>query len=407
MFRDLPLKKKDRGPISWYFVLTLLVILAYGLVILFSASYSNAYKESGDSLSMIREQLGFAAAGLGVMFLVAQTDYRVLRHAQWYLYAATLALLLLALLQDNGANLETGFHRWVSVLGVTFQPSELAKFSVILSTALYINDHADRLSGPVNGILKPSLALIPILGLIAPQTHWSAIVLILMIYCTMLLCAGCALRWLFPVIGLGIVVMLYVLTQQTGYVQTRLDGWTPFSYDVSTMTDQTRQSVYAIASGGLFGRGIGNSIQKHQYLAELTNDFIFPILCEELGFIGAVVCIVLFAALIVQGILIAMRAPDLLGSMLGVGIMGQIAWQVFCNIGVVTNTIPNTGISLPFFSSGGTSLLVLLAEMGVVLSISRVGNAREQEQRRQKREAFARRLDVSAPRRQNRARNNA
>ena len=393
MCKDLPLRKKDRGPLSWYFVVTLLVIIAYGLVVLFSASYSVSYQESGDSFSQIRQQLLFAVVGVVAMFLLSLTDYRVLRYLTWYLYAITLVLLVAALLSNNPTNLEAQCYRWVEVFGVTFQPSEMAKFSVILGTATYVDSFKEKRRGLIHGLILPSLPLIPILLLILQQPHYSAIILILMIYATMLICGGCGLRWMPPFLGVAVVGVVIFLNSQQNYVQKRLDGWTLFSYDTSTMTDQTKQSVYAIASGGLFGLGIGNSRQKHQWLAEVANDFIFPVICEELGFIGAVVCLVLFAALIVQGILIAMRAPDLFGSMLGIGIMGQIAWQVFCNVGVVTNTIPNTGISLPFFSSGGTSLLMLLGEMGVMLSISRVGNARIEERRRRKREEFAKKLD--------------
>ena len=398
LFRDLPLRKKDRGPLSWYFVATLLVILAYGLVILFSASYSLSYQETGDSLSQIRQQVIFAAVGVAAMFVIATLDYRALRHMTWYLYVLTLILLTAALFDENPTNLEADCYRWVQVFGVTFQPSELAKFSVILGTANFVDAHQNRRGSLLYGILLPALPLAPILILILRQPHYSAIILILMIFVTMLLCGGCGLKWMPVMLTLGVAVVVVYLYSQENYVQTRLDGWQLFSYDTSTMNDQNRQSVYSIASGGLFGLGIGNSRQKHQWLAEVANDFIFPVICEELGFIGAVVCLVLFAALIVQGILIALRAPDLFGSMMGIGIMGQIGWQVFCNVGVVTNTIPNTGISLPFFSSGGTSLMMLLGEMGIMLSISRVGNARIEERRRRKREAFASRLNA-APRR--------
>lgn len=393
MCKDLPLRKKDRGPLSWYFVVTLLVIIAYGLVVLFSASYSVSYQESGDSFSQIRQQLGFAIVGVTAMFAISMIDYRALRHLTWYLYFFMLLLLVAALFSNNPTNLNAKCYRWVEIAGVTFQPSELAKFSTILGTAAFVDANQEKKGSFLYGILLPTLPLIPTLFLIYRQPHYSAIILILMIYFTMLICGGCGLKWMLPVLSVGVLGMVYMLSSQDNYVQTRLDGWTLFSNDTSTMTDQTEQSIFAIASGGLFGLGIGNSRQKHQWLPEVTNDFIFPILCEELGFIGALVCILLFAALIIQGILIAMRAPDMFGSMMGVGIMGQIAWQVFCNIGVVTNTIPNTGISLPFFSSGGTSLLMLLGQMGVMLSISRVGNARIEERRRRKLEAFAQKLD--------------
>ena len=397
LLRGLPLRKKDRGPLSWYFVITLLILLAYGLVILFSASYSLSYQESGDILGQIRQQAIFAALGVTAMFFISTCDYRALRHLTWYLYVLTLILLTAALFDNNPTNLEADCYRWLQIFGVTFQPSELAKFAVILGTANYVDAYQKRRSSFVYGLVLPTLPLAPVLLLLQRQPHYSAIMLVLMIYGTMLVCGGCGLKWMPLVLPLAVAGAVAYLYSQENYVQGRLEGWQLFSYDTATMTDQTEQSIYAIASGGLFGLGIGNSRQKHQWLAEVANDFIFPVICEELGFIGAVVCIVLFAALIVQGILIAMRAPDLFGSMLGIGIMGQIAWQVFCNIGVVTNTIPNTGISLPFFSSGGTSLMMLLGEMGVMLSISRVGNARMEEQRRRKREEFASKL--GAPRR--------
>lgn len=371
LFRDLPLRKKDRGPLSWYFVATLLVILAYGLVILFSASYSLSYQETGDSLSQIRQQVIFAAVGVAAMFVIATLDYRALRHMTWYLYVLTLILLTAALFDENPTNLEADCYRWVQVFGVTFQPSELAKFSVILGTANFVDAHQNRRGSLLYGILLPALPLAPILILILRQPHYSAIILILMIFVTMLLCGGCGLKWMPVMLTLGVAVVVVYLYSQENYVQTRLDGWQLFSYDTSTMNDQNRQSVYSIASGGLFGLGIGNSRQKHQWLAEVANDFIFPVICEELGFIGAVVIILLFVLLIVRGFLIAQRARDRFGTLVAAGLSTLLALQVFFNIGVVTNFLPSTGISLPFFSYGGTALMMQLGEMGIILNISR------------------------------------
>ena len=183
------------------------------------------------------------------------------------------------------------------------------------------------------------------------------------------------------------------LSSSGGYAAERLGGvWGLTPTDTANMLWQTRQSVYAICTGGLFGVGIGNSVQKHQWLPYAENDFIFSVVCEELGFVGALALILLFAALIVQGIFIALNAPDFFGTLLGIGITAQVAWQVFCHIGVATALLPNTGISLPFFSSGGTSLLLLLGEMGVLLSISRAGNARMEARKKQHQAEIDRKL---------------
>ena len=213
------------------------------------------------------------------------------------------------------------------------------------------------------------------------EPHYSAMMLMMGIFATMLICSGSAMRW-WPALGAagvaGILAFLKHLATGEGYAAGRLGGvWGLTPTNTAGMQWQTRQSIYAICTGGLFGVGIGNSVQKHQWLPYAENDFVFSVVGEELGFVGAIALIALFAALVVQGVFIALRAPDLYGTLLGIGIISQVAWQVFLNIGVGTALLPNTGISLPFFSYGGTSLLMLLGEMGILLSISRAGNARE------------------------------
>ena len=278
-----------------------------------------------------------------------------------------------------------GCYRWVYLPGgMSLQPSELAKFAVILGTADILDHHQREIKSLFQCVFKPACLLIPILVLLKLEPHNSAMLLMAMIFATMLVCAGAGGVKLWAVaVPAGVAVLAYFiksLASGDGYASERLGGvWGLTPTDTAGMLWQTRQSIYAISTGGLFGVGIGNSVQKHQWLPYAENDFIFAVVCEELGFIGAIALIVLFGALIVQGIAIALNAPDFFGSLLGIGIMAQVAWQVFCHIGVATALLPNTGISLPFFSYGGTSLLILLGEMGIMLSISRAGNGRRHE----------------------------
>ena len=232
------------------------------------------------------------------------------------------------------------------------------------------------------GAIKPALPLLLILYLLHKESHNSGMILLCLIFATMLVCTLSPGRWLLLLIPAGVVVGAYFLkglASGEGYAAGRMDAaWGLAPLDTAGMLWQTRQSIYAISTGGMFGVGIGASVQKHQWLPYAENDFIFGVIGEELGFFGCVILIGAFAVLLIMGIMIALRAPDLYGTGLGIGIISQIAWQVFLHIAVGTALIPNTGISLPFFSSGGTSLLLLLSEMGVLLSISRAGNAREQ-----------------------------
>ena len=395
-FKEISFRKEERGPVSWSFVGTLLLVLVYGLIMLFSASYSTGYyRKGGDIYFFIKPQVIVAVIGIAMMFIISNINYRSLRHMQWYLYALTLALLVLALFSEP----QNSCYRWVYLFGSSLQPSELAKFSTILGISCWADAHYEQRGGFVHGILGPLLPLMPYVFLLYKEPHNSAIILLILIAGTMLFCGGIGLRWLLPVGAVGAAALVYMLTSQDNYVQQRLGAWGLTSGGDEEVLYQTQQSLYSIASGGLTGLGIGNSRQKHLWLPEATNDFIFSVLCEELGFVGALLCIALFAALIIQGIFIALRCPDYFGTMLGIGIMAQIAWQTFCHIGVVTATLPNTGISLPFFSSGGTSLLILLCEMGVMLSISRAGNARALAQRRREQEELARRMNGGTARR--------
>lgn len=394
MLRVIRLPKAERGPVSWGFVGTLAVTLAYGLIMLFSASYSSGYTKYGDIYHFIKPQAIVAVFGFAVMLFLSRINYRALRYLNETFYFVTLVLLVVALFMPSDSN---GCYRWVYFPGgMSLQPSEMAKFAIILGTADAMDKHKEQIKNPLYRIILPALPLIPVLILLRLEPHNSAMLLMCAIFATMVLCAGGGGWWLFiagGVAGVGGLAFFNYLSSSGGYAAERLGGvWGLTPTDTTNMLWQTRQSVYAICTGGLFGVGIGNSVQKHQWLPYAENDFIFSVVCEELGFVGALALILLFAAIIVQGILIALNAPDFFGTMLGIGITAQVAWQVFCHIGVATALLPNTGISLPFFSSGGTSLLLLLSEMGVMLSISRAGNARMERRQKQHQAEIDRKL---------------
>lgn len=394
MLRVIRLPKAERGPVSWGFVGTLAVTLAYGLIMLFSASYSSGYTKYGDIYHFIKPQAIVAVFGFAVMLFLSRINYRALRYLNETFYFVTLVLLVVALFMPSDSN---GCYRWVYFPGgMSLQPSEMAKFAIILGTADAMDKHKEQIKNPLYGIILPALPLIPVLILLRLEPHNSAMLLMCAIFATMVLCAGGGGWWLFiagGVAGVAGLAFFNYLSSSGGYAAERLGGvWGLTPTDTTNMLWQTRQSVYAICTGGLFGVGIGNSVQKHQWLPYAENDFIFSVVCEELGFVGALALILLFAAIIVQGILIALNAPDFFGTMLGIGITAQVAWQVFCHIGVATALLPNTGISLPFFSSGGTSLLLLLSEMGVMLSISRAGNARMERRQKQHQAEIDRKL---------------
>ncbi len=378
--------QRDPGPwppilLNW--MATLAIIMVFGLVMLFSASYTTGYLRFGDSFHYIKSQLLCTVLGLGMMFLFSYFDHRFLRRMVKLGYVVCLILLVLVLFSTP----LNGCRRWISFGGFTVQVSEIAKFEMILLTAHLaakaprlekLDPGSNRRVPPsvwlyqrlVRELIVPLLPLLLVLALLVLEPHMSGIVLTTAIVGTILLLGGNGgiITWAGAATGIFLLETLLQHIDSIPYLQSRLDGWTQ---DLSQMTDQTLQSLYAIGSGGLTGLGIGNSRQKHLWLPEASNDFIFSVLCEELGFIGAVICMGLFAALIIQGVIIALNSPDYFGTMLGIGIMSQIAWQTMIHIAVVTNVAPNTGISLPFFSSGGTSLMMLLGEMGIVLSVSR------------------------------------
>mgnify|MGYP003204769879 CR=1 FL=1 len=348
------LPKLERGPVSRGFLALLLGILFFGLTMLFSASYSSAYATSGKLYSIIKPQVMIALVGLAFMWILSNINYRALRLMSESLYIITVVLLILTLLSPEDTN---GTYRWVYLPGgASFQPSELAKFSLMLWTADMLDRDYDKKNRLWYGAIKPALPLLLILYLLHKESHNSGMILLCLIFATMLVCTLSPGRWLLLLIPAGVVVGAYFLKGLAGgegYAAGRMDStWGLAPLDTAGMLWQTRQSIYAISTGGMFGVGIGASVQKHQWLPYAENDFIFGVIGEELGFFGCVILIGAFAVLLIMGVMIALRAPDLYGTVLGIGIISQIAWQVFLHIAVGTALIPNTGISLPFFSSG-------------------------------------------------------
>lgn len=362
---------------EWPFAVIVIIMVAFGLVMVFSASYVTAYYRFGDSFNFIRKQALFAVIGLIAMFVISHIDYRILYKWAFPLMGFAIFLLVIVLFMPEISNT----HRWITLpIGGTFQPSELAKFAVIVLFARIMTANADKMKKFQYGVLPFVMILGVIVALMILEPHLSGSVLILAIGATMMFVGGTSLFWFILAVGgaaAAVVCVIVVFPDLVWYAESRLEFWLdPFS-DALGAGHQTIQSMYAISSGGLFGVGIGNSAQKYLYLPEPHNDFIFAILCEELGFIGALLVIFLFVALLVRGLQIAFNAADRFGSLLVIGIITQITVQAVLNIAVVTNTIPNTGISLPFFSYGGTSLFMLLCEVGVVLSVARRSGAKK------------------------------
>ena len=357
------------------FMAILLLLLCYGLIMLYSAGYAVALYRRGDAYTYIRPQLLFAALGVAAMYAASLVDYHIWHKLAWPLLGVSLALLVLVLFMPE----YNGCKRWIVLPGLgTLQPSEIAKFSVVLVFAHIISLNHDRMKTFTAGVLPFGAVLGAVAVLMLLEPHLSGTLLILGIGAVLMFVGGTGLKWfgLAGALGAGaIAAALVFLPDLVPYAMDRLASWRDPFADPLGEGHQTIQSLYAIASGGVMGLGLGNSRQKYLYVPEPQNDFIFSILCEELGFVGAAAVIVLFLALFLRGMTVAVRARDKFGALLVVGFVTQVILQAVLNIAVVTNTIPNTGISLPFFSSGGTSLLMLLGEMGIVLSVSRQADA--------------------------------
>lgn len=357
------------NPIDYTLVITILLLLTIGLVMVLSASSPSALSEWGDSYRYFTRQLIFAVLGIVAMCFISKIDYRFYQKfykQAWWISAILLLLVILVGREVNGAK------RWIYVTdSLSVQPSEIVKFLMIVFYAGILTKNRNQLGEFKNGFIKHILLLAPIIVLLLLQPHFSASIVIIGIVAIMMILAGCKL-WHFlavgGIIGIPSLVGLIILKPyRLLRVTTFLDPWK----EATGAGWQVIQSLYAIGSGGLFGVGLGESKQKYLYIPEPHNDFIFSVLSEELGFIGCALVIILFAIFVWRGVLIAMRSPDMFGSLVAIGITTLVAIQVIINIAVVTSSMPATGMPLPFFSYGGTALFILLCEMGVLLNISR------------------------------------
>lgn len=376
------LKRRRRKKFRWLsigngldmpFLGLVVVVLIIGLVMMFSASFPVAYFSKDSSYYFIKRQLIFALVGLVIMFAVSFIDYH---HYHAFAVPMLLAawLLMIIVIPANWGSDEP--KRWFNIGPVNVQVSEICKFALILFMAHWSSLYYDKMTSFKYGVLPGIVLLLITSFLLYLEPHYSGIVICGLIIAIMMALAGVRIIYFMIAAGLGgLAVFAMAVTGKLTYAMSRLDGWGQAleytTVDMWNTTWQTRNSLYAIGSGGLWGLGLGQSRQKYMYLPEPQNDFVYAIVCEELGFIGALVILIIFGILVFRGVMICLRASDKFGTLLGVGLMAQIGVQVVLNILVITDWLPNTGISLPFFSYGGSSLIMLLAQMGIVMNISR------------------------------------
>jgi cell division protein FtsW len=365
-----------QGSIDMTFLLIVVGLVLFGIIMAYSASSIYAEQHKGDSLYYIKRHLmfiGLALAFTGPFVAMARPWF-------WRLFAvgsygASVLLLLLVLV--IGAS-EGDAQRWIVIGPITIQPSEIAKLSVVMMLALLMSKYEKKIMSDYKfggnfryGVLLPGVTLAVIVLLVAAEKHISGVMIIAMIGAVVMFMGGTKMRWLAMLAGI-VVLGGAALIMFSSYADTRIQLWLNIDQmDPLGEAWQTLQGLYAIGSGGLFGLGLGNSRQKFGFVSEPQNDFIFTIICEELGFFGAVIVLLLFGLLVWRGFKIAAKAPDKFSALVVYGIVFKTALQAALNIAVVTNSMPNTGISLPFFSSGGTALAIQIFEMGIVLNISR------------------------------------
>lgn len=361
------------------FCIIILVLLTVGTIMMFSASYANAYYYQDDSYYYLERQLIFVVIGIAAMIFMSFFNYNKLHKIAPIILAVSYIALLIVLVLP-GTN---GVKRWIPLGIFNIQPSEIAKLAIILFFAHWCSKYYNKIQLARYSVI-PGLVIFGSTALLLfLEPHYSGIVIIGILTVLMLYIGGMKTKYL--AIGFALIVGVVALLAVTGglsYAMSRLDGWGQAliytDEDMWQTTWQTRNSLYAIGSGGLWGLGLGQSRQKYLWLPEPQNDFIFAIVVEELGLVGALIILIIFALLIWRGVTLSLRAKDKFGKLLGIGLTSQIGIQVILNILVITDWLPNTGISLPFFSYGGSSLIMLLAQMGIVLSISRTANIERQ-----------------------------
>lgn len=359
------------------FTIVVLILLSIGILMMFSASYAIAINEGKDGYFYAFRQAIFAGIGLIAMLIMSFVDYHIFQKGWIALTGYVGSVIMLILVLFIGTDLGTGCQRWIDLGFTTFQPSELAKFAVVILFSYAIDKNFDRMKKVSVGVIPFIVMLGIIAALLMQQPHLSCTVLIFLVGFVLIFVGGARMKHLvgaaiLAVMAVAAFVIYKTVAEGYGYFGQRLSTWLhPFdSADLDT-TWQSRQSLIAIGSGGLFGLGLGESRQKYLYLPEAENDFVFAVVCEELGLVGAITVILLFVMLVVQGFHIASNARDRFGMLITIGFTLQIGLQAFINMAVVSGLVPNTGISLPFFSYGGTALIMQLMQMGIVVNVSR------------------------------------
>ena len=361
-------RRRKKAPMDWPLMVLALLLLTIGVIMVFSASFVRSYYEEANPMYVFRRQILFAVLGIAVMLVVSRIPVSVFR--RWSMILLWCSVLLLAAVLALGM-VGFGSRRWISLGFTTFQPSELTKLAVILGFATMICKYGNRRMKTFRyGVLPFGIVLVIIVALLVLEPHYSAAMIIIGLSAILMFAGGTKLRWL---LGAAVLAggILFVAYRYVPYVHDRFTALFHPEDDPTNTGLQIIQSILAIGSGGLTGLGLGQSRQKFMYLPEEHNDYIFAIVCEELGFIGAVLILILFALLICRCFWIALHAKTKYGALVVIGVTGLLAIQVFLNVAVVTNLIPATGISLPFFSYGGTALLLTMIEIGIVLAVSR------------------------------------
>ena len=364
-----------RGIDKWFLAIVLM-LLAFGAIMSFSASSVYAENKYDDSTYFLKRYIIFTIMTVigSIPFVMFMTP-RLWKGAGLIIYAAAVVLLLLVLVIGAAGN---GAQRWIEIGPITIQPSEIAKLAIVMVLALYMSKHEKEVRSVhqfggsfKHGVLIPGAIIGIIIVLVALERHISGIIIIGMIGISVMFMGGTRWKWIVLIVG-TVVLAACGLVLVSDYAQVRVNTWLNIdAADPRGPAWQTLQGLYAIGSGGLFGKGLGNSLQKYGYVSEPQNDFIFTIICEELGFVGALLVVGLFAALIWRGFKIASHAPNKFCALVVYGLIFKVAIQAALNIAVVTNSAPNTGVALPFFSSGGTALMIQIFEMAIILSISR------------------------------------
>ncbi|MDO5560156.1 MAG: putative lipid II flippase FtsW [Oscillospiraceae bacterium] len=398
---DWRIRSKSLGTVDLPFFFIVMILLVMGIIMMFSASYAWAISEGRSGTYYAVKQLMYGGGGLVAMFILSKIDYHFFQNKiiSVGIFLVTLVMMILILFEplNLGVNLN-GATRWIAFGRLQFQPSEVMKFAIIIMFSMMISHNYKRMKEFRVGVLPFGIILGVIAILMMLEPHLSGTILICGIGIVLIFVGGCRMVHLLEVGGCGILLLalgVFYKIEKSGftYFEKRFQSWLdPFS-DMASDTWQTAQSLIAIGSGGIFGMGLGESRQKFQYLPETKNDFVFAVVCEELGYVGAVTVIVLFALFVFRGFYIASKAPDKFGMLVCIGLTMQVGLQAFLNIAVVSNLIPNTGISLPFFSYGGTSLMMLLAQMGIILNISRYASSDLKSTKRHDAEPYRKILD--------------